>query len=67
MEANMDKLLLKPYEAAEVLGICRSKLYQLLRNGTVISVRIGGCRRIPAASLAELVDRLRADPENGSW
>ena len=38
----MEKLLLKPFEAAEALGICRSKLYQLLRNGTVVSVRIGG-------------------------
>ncbi len=57
----MEKLLLTPHEAAEVLGIGRSKLYQLMRAGTVTSVRIGSCRRIPAAALPDLIDRLQAD------
>lgn len=59
----MDKLLLTPTEAAETLGIGRSKLYQLLRSGAVSSVRIGSCRRIPAASLPDLVTRLQQDSE----
>ena len=44
----MDKVLLTPVEAATVLGIGRSKLYELLRSGRLPSVRIGACRRIPA-------------------
>ena len=56
----MDKLLLTPREAADVLGIGRSKLYELLRAGTVPSVRIGACRRIAALDLADLVDKLRS-------
>jgi excisionase family DNA binding protein len=55
----MDKLLLTPVEAAHVLGIGRSKLYELLRAGTVPSVRIGRCRRVVALDLAALVDQLR--------
>jgi len=51
----MDKLLLTPEEAANALGIGRSKIYQLLRDGKVRSLRIGTCRRIPAAALPELI------------
>ncbi len=61
----MDKLLLTPAEAATALGIGRSTLYQLMRCGTVPSVRIGGCRRIPATRLSELVARLQAADKKG--
>lgn len=43
----MTKLLLTVPEAAEALGISRSKLYQLISAGTVRSVRIDGSRRVP--------------------
>ena len=43
----------------EVLGIGRSKVYELLRAGVIQSVRIGACRRIPAAAVAEHVERAR--------
>lgn len=56
----MDRLLLKPEEAAEVLGIGRSKLYELLAAGAIESVRIGSCRRVPADALEDFVARLRA-------
>jgi len=65
-EDVMDKLLLTPQEAADALGIGRSKLYQLMRTGTVASVRIGSCRRIPGALLSELVARLQAEADYGS-
>src|SRR5437763_904550 len=57
--AVAEKLLLTPTEAAQALGIGRSKLYELLRSGLVPSVRIGTCRRIPADALATVVARLR--------
>lgn len=56
----MDKLLLTPVEAADTLGIGRSKLYELMRAGIVPSVRIGACRRIASTDLSELVASLRA-------
>ena len=54
----MDKLLLTPKEAAQQLGIGRSKLYQLIQSGKLESVLIGRCRRIQATALATCVARL---------
>ena len=54
------RLLLRPEEAAEVLGIGRSKLYELMAAGVIESVRIGSCRRLPVEGLHRYVDRLRA-------
>jgi excisionase family DNA binding protein len=55
----MDKLLLRPEEAAEVLSIGRSRLYELLGSGELDSVRIGTSRRVPAEELVRYVERLR--------
>jgi excisionase family DNA binding protein len=52
-------LLLTPTEAAEALGIGRSKLYELIRSGVVESVRIGAARRIPEDALKVYVQQLR--------
>ena len=58
----MDKLLLTPTEAADVLGIGRSKVYELMRAGTLPSIRIDGCRRVPLEDLTAMVARLRRTP-----
>ena len=47
----MDKLLLTPTEAANALGIGRSKVYELMQTGQLQSVHIGACRRVPAEAL----------------
>lgn len=57
----MNKLLLTAGEAAGVLGIGRTKVYELLRIGVIESVRVGTARRIPSAALTAYVDRLRAE------
>jgi excisionase family DNA binding protein len=54
----MDKLLLTPVEAAAALSISRAKFYELLAAGSVGSVRIGGCRRIPVAALQAYIEGL---------
>ena len=46
----MEKLLLTPEEASAALGICRSKLYKLLRAG-VIESGSGGARQIAREEL----------------
>jgi len=51
----MDKLLLTPDEAAHVLGIGRSKVFELLASHQLGSVKIGTCRRIPADALRAYV------------
>lgn len=54
----MEKLLLSPEEAAEVLGVGRSTIYDLMRLKLLRSVKIGRYRKIPADACRELVDRL---------
>ncbi|HUR17499.1 MAG TPA: helix-turn-helix domain-containing protein [Acidimicrobiales bacterium] len=58
-------LLLRPEEAAAVLGIGRSTLYELLAAGAVESVLIGKSRRVPVAALDDYVVHLRA--MQGQW
>jgi excisionase family DNA binding protein len=57
----MDKLLLRPEEAAEVLSIGRSRLYELIGRGELASVRIGRSRRVPARDLVRYVEQLREE------
>jgi excisionase family DNA binding protein len=54
----MDALLLKVPEAAAQLGVSRAKLYELIRNGALPSVRVDGCRRIRRDDLLEYVANL---------
>ena len=54
----MTRLLLTVPEAAEVLAISRSKLYELFAAGLVRSVRIDGSRRVPVEELETYVIRL---------
>lgn len=51
----MQPLLLTPHEAAKVLKVGRTKVYDLMRSGLLRSVKLGGSRRIPVDALAELV------------
>jgi excisionase family DNA binding protein len=53
----MPRLLLTVPEAAEVLAISRSKLYELLASGAIASIRIDRSRRIPLTALEEYVSR----------
>jgi excisionase family DNA binding protein len=59
-EPPLTKLLLTPEEAAQVLGIGRTKVYELMLSNALESVKIGASRRIPVQSLSTFVDRLRA-------
>jgi excisionase family DNA binding protein len=55
----MDKLLLTPSEAAKLLSISRSKLYELIGQGRLSTVRIDTSRRVPASALAEFIQHLQ--------
>jgi prophage regulatory protein len=47
----VEKILLKPNEAAQVLGIGRSLIYELIARREIPSVRLGRCLRVPTESL----------------
>lgn len=55
----MTKLLLTPAEAAELLGLGRSTVYELLAAGDLESICIGRARRIPHDALLDYIGRLR--------
>jgi excisionase family DNA binding protein len=53
----MEKLLLKPTEAAEAIGLGRSKTYQLISSGAIPSVRIGKSVRVPVVALRSWIEK----------
>ena len=55
---GLPRILLTPEEAAQALGIGRTKLYELLATAKLPSVRIGGSRRVSVDALTEFVRRL---------
>jgi excisionase family DNA binding protein len=52
------KLLLTPEEAAAMLSVGRTRVYELIAQGELFSVRIGASRRIPRFALETFVSRL---------
>ena len=49
----MEKLLLKPSEVTQILGIGRSLVYELIARKEIPSIRLGRCIRIPSESLQQ--------------
>ncbi len=47
-------------EAIRLIGIGRSKLYELIASGDVEVVKIGRCTLIPTASLHALIERAKS-------
>ena len=62
---TVGQMLLRPTEAAAILGIGRTTLYALIRSGALPSVRIGGSRRIPASALDRFVTELTGEGDGG--
>jgi excisionase family DNA binding protein len=57
----VDRLLLRPAEAAEAIGIGRSKIYELLASGELPSIRIGGSVRVPVDALRVWIETKTAE------
>jgi excisionase family DNA binding protein len=51
----MDRLLFTVPEAAAILGMGRSHVYQLISSGQLASVKIGRSRRISERSIRQFV------------
>ncbi len=60
---TVGQMLLRPTEAAAILGIGRTTLYALIRSGALPSVRIGGSRRIPASALRRFITDLAGEAD----
>jgi excisionase family DNA binding protein len=57
---QLAKLLLTPEEAAVMLSVGRTRVYELIGSGQLAAVRIGASRRIPLQELQRFVDQLLA-------
>lgn len=53
------RLLYRPEEGAQILGVSRSRIFELMAAGEVETVQIGRSRRIPAEALERYVASLR--------
>ena len=53
MAVGEGKLFFRVEEAAEAVGLGRSKLYQLIQAGEIPAVKIGRSTRVPVAGLTE--------------
>jgi excisionase family DNA binding protein len=56
----VEQQLLRIEEAARVLGLGRSKTYELVRAGTLPVVHIGSAVRVPAAALERFIEQLQS-------
>jgi len=55
-EVRMDRLLLKPDEVAQILGLGRTTVYEMIAAGTLPSVRLGRVIRLRWVDVEALVD-----------
>jgi excisionase family DNA binding protein len=58
---TVDPLLVTVEEAAQILRVGRTLMYEHVRRGTLPSVRVGRCRRIALVDLERFVEHLRED------
>jgi excisionase family DNA binding protein len=54
-----ERLLLKVGEAAKLLGLGRSKTYELIQRGALKSLKVDGARRVRIDDVHEFIERLR--------
>ena len=59
--ARTERVLLTTAEAASRLSIGRSKLYELVGGGQIVTVRIGRAVRVPASEVERYAAELLAD------
>ena len=52
-----DDRLLTADEVADRLGIGRTKVYDLINRGELLSITIDRCRRIPASAVDAFIQR----------
>ena len=60
-EAPRPRILLSVEDAAERLALSRTRVYGLIKDGEIFSVRIGRLRRVPVESLTAYTARLIAE------
>jgi excisionase family DNA binding protein len=60
------KLLLSVEEAAILMSLGRSALYDLLMRNEIVSIKVGRTRRVPLAALHEYIQRQLDELKTGA-
>jgi excisionase family DNA binding protein len=60
------RLLLTVEEAADRIGVCRSNMFKLIRQGDVKSVKVGRLRRITPGALEDFVRKLASSADSAA-
>jgi excisionase family DNA binding protein len=61
VENTKNEFVLKPVRAAKLLDISKSKIYEMIQRNEIPAVRLGGCLRIPASAIDDLVAKAIGD------
>ena len=61
----LEPLLVRPLEAAQLIGVGRTKIYELLGTGALPVVRIGGSVRVPLDALKRWIDQQTTNTRAG--
>jgi excisionase family DNA binding protein len=56
----VEPICVRVNDAARMIGVGRTKLYELIANGELETVKLGKATRVTTASLHKLVERHRA-------
>jgi excisionase family DNA binding protein len=62
----VERLMFRPIEAADAIGVSRSKIYELISAGEIPSVTVGKSVRVPVAALNEWIGRRLAARATGT-
>ena len=62
MTTLLDPICIRVNDAARMIGVGRTKLYELIASGEIETVKLGKATRITTASLQELIRRRREFP-----
>jgi excisionase family DNA binding protein len=62
MTTQFNPICVRVNDAANMIGVGRTKLYELIAKGEVETVKLGKATRITTASLNDLVRRRREHP-----
>ena len=54
---DVERMLYRPSEAAQAIGVSRSRVYELINSGEIPSLQVGGVKRVPVDKLREWIER----------
>ena len=57
----VERLLYRPAEAADAIGVSRSRMYELIASEEIPSIRVGRTLRVPVEGLRQWVARRMAE------